>query len=72
MSKKDKVLILEDKNDNLMGTVIFNKITKDDEHYILFDNNIIKIILDNRKHKLVNCYGNTYRIISIEDKDMDK
>lgn len=72
MSKKDKVLILEDKNDNLMGTVIFNKITKDDEHNILFDNNIIKIILDNRKHKLVNCYGNTYRIISIEDKDMDK
>ena len=58
MSKKDKVL--------------FNKITKDDEHNILFDNNIIKIILDNRKHKLVNCYGNTYRIISIEDKDMDK
>lgn len=72
MSKKDKVLILEDKNDNLMGTLIFNKVTKDAEYNILFDNNIIKIILDNRKHKLVNCYGNTYKVISIEDMDLDK
>ena len=72
MSRKDKVLILEDKKDNLMGTVIFNKITKDAEYNILFDNNIIKIILDNRKHKLVNCYGNTYKVISIEDMDLDK
>lgn len=72
MSRKDKVLILEDKNNDLMGTLVFNKIKKDHEYNILFHNNIIKIILDNRNHKIVNCYGNTYKVINIEETDLDK
>ena len=69
MSRKNKVLILHDKNNELMGTLIFNKVTREGEYDILFDNNIIKIILDNRNHKIVNCYGNTYKVISIEEAD---
>ena len=72
MRRKDKVLVIYDEYYDLIGTVVFNKITKENGYDIFLDNNIIKIIIDNRKHKLVNCYGNTYRIISIEDKDMDK
>ena len=72
MSRKDKVLVIYDKSDDLIGTVVFNKITKEDWYDILLDNNIIKIIIDNRKHKLINCYGNTYKIITTEEIDLDK
>lgn len=64
MSRKDKVLVIYDKYDDLVATIVFNKISKEDGYNILLDNNIVKIIIDHRKHKLVNCYGNTYKIIT--------
>ena len=43
MDKKDKVLALYDKDDYLIGTVVFNKIVKEGEFNILLDDNIIKL-----------------------------
>lgn len=64
MDKKDKVLALYDKDDYLIATVVFNKIVKEGEFNILLDDNIIKIIIDDRNHQIVNSNGNTYKIIS--------
>lgn len=72
MRRKDKVLVIYDEYYDLIGTVVFNKITKENGYDIFLDNNIIKIIIDNRKHKLVNCYGNTYKVISTEESDLDR
>ena len=54
MSEKDKILVLYDKGDGLIATVVFNKTIEEDGYNVLLDDIIIKIIIDNREHKLVD------------------